>query len=71
MADEDSMKVLAAAEDAAMWARVSADTINLAAWGPNNTECSPAWVVLHAHTVDQLCGHIEALLQLARRGGSV
>ena len=69
MADDDFKKVLDAAEDAACWAKVAADTINLAAWGENNTESGPAWVSMHSHTVESLCAHIEALVQLARQWG--
>jgi len=70
MAIEDFMERVNAAEDAATWARTTADTINCAAWGVNNTESGPPWAALHSHTVDALCVHIEALAAIIRNGGS-
>lgn len=70
MADDDFKKVLDAAEEAACWAKVTADTINLAAWGENNTNSSPPWAALHAHTVHLLCDHIDQLVTRLRQGGA-
>lgn len=67
MATENFNEQLRSAEDASCWARVTADALNHAAWGPNNTESSPPWLALHAHTVDRLCEHIDQLVTLVHQ----
>lgn len=68
MADENFTDQVRAAEEASMVARLTADSINLAAWGENNTESGPPWVALHSRTVDQLCEHIDNLVRIITRG---
>lgn len=69
MAQTDFRNDIEAAEEASLWARVTADTVNLAAWGENNANSAPQWVSLHAHTVDVLCTHIDQLVTRLRQGG--
>lgn len=65
MADAEFMEVVRLAEDAAVFARAGAKSLELAAWGELNDGATPSWVVFHVAQVELLSAQIEALIAAA------